>query len=76
MCIRDRYAPFQNDRSQAGKCGRTHVPVSYTHLDVYKRQGVHSNCAVTEVEVKNAEAKILSENVTYYKETVRPWAGN
>ena len=38
--------------------------------------GVHSNCAVTEVEVKNAEAKILSENVTYYKETVRPWAGN
>ena len=45
-------------------------------LEKYWGIGVHSNCAVTEVEVKNAEAKILSENVTYYKETVRPWAGN
>ena len=35
-----------------------------------------SNEKWKEVEVKNAEAKILSENVTYYKETVRPWAGN
>jgi hypothetical protein len=24
--------------------------------------------------VKNGEATILSENVTYYEETVRPWA--
>ena len=45
-------------------------------LEKYWGIGVHNNCAVTEVEVKNAEAKILSENVTYYKETVRPWAGN
>ena len=45
-------------------------------LEKYWGIGVHSNCAVTEVEVKNAEAQILSENVTYYKETVRPWAGN
>ena len=45
-------------------------------LEKYWGIGVHNNCAVTEVEVKNAEAQILSENVTYYKETVRPWAGN
>ena len=43
-------------------------------LEKYWGIGVHSNCAVTEVEVKNGEAKILSENVTYYEEAVRPWA--
>ena len=43
-------------------------------LEKYWGIGVHNNCAVTEVEVKNAEAQILSENVTYYEETVRPWA--
>ena len=43
-------------------------------LEKYWGIGVHSNCGVTEVEVKNEEATILSENVTYYEETVRPWA--
>jgi hypothetical protein len=43
-------------------------------LEKYWGIGVHSNCGVTEVEVKNGEATILSENVTYYEETVRPWA--
>lgn len=43
-------------------------------LEKYWGIGVHSNCGVTEVEVKNGEATILSENVTYYEEAVRPWA--
>lgn len=43
-------------------------------LEKYWGIEVHSNCGVTEVEVKNGEATILSENVTYYEETVRPWA--
>ncbi len=42
-------------------------------LEKYWGIGVHSNCGVTEVEVKNGEAKILSENITYYEEKVRPW---
>ena len=43
-------------------------------LEQYWGIGVHSNCGVTEVEIKDGEAKILSENVTYYEEAVRPWA--
>ena len=36
--------------------------------------GVHKNCAVTEVEVKDGSFRILSENVVYYKDKVDPWA--
>lgn len=35
--------------------------------------GVHKNCAVTEVEVQNGKAQILSENKAYYKADVKPW---
>ncbi len=36
--------------------------------------GVHKNCAVTEVEAKDGNFRILSENVVYYKDKVDPWA--
>ena len=35
--------------------------------------GVHKNCAVTSVLVKDGKAEILSENVTYYKDEVKNW---
>ena len=50
MCIRDRYRELQSRRWHAedlqplcaklgeGQTGKTLVAVSYTHLDVYKRQ--------------------------------------
>lgn len=35
--------------------------------------GVHKNCAVTEVQVRNGIPRILSENVTYYDDEVESW---
>lgn len=43
-------------------------------LSRYWGDGVHRNCAVTEVEVKDCEPKILSENVIYYENVKDPWA--
>lgn len=37
--------------------------------------GVHKNCAVTEVEVKNGIWRIVSENQVYYDDEVEEWAG-
>ena len=34
---------------------------------------VHKNCAVTEVEVVDGKPKIISENVVYYDDEVKPW---
>ena len=34
MCIRDRFLPIKNFVFRVGSV----IPVSYTHLDVYKRQ--------------------------------------
>lgn len=40
----------------------------------YWGEGVHKNCAVTEVVCDKGEFHILSENVVYYKDQVEPWA--
>ena len=50
MCIRDSAGDAAGDVQIAGELltGHTHIAVSYTHLDVYKRQGVGrfaSECA-------------------------------
>lgn len=36
-------------------------------------EGVHKNCAVTEIEVKDGKPEILSENQVYYKDQVKSW---
>ena len=42
-------------------------------LAEYWGEGVHKNCAVTEVQVTDGKPKILSENVVYYDDEVEPW---
>ena len=42
-------------------------------LAEYWGTGVHKNCAVTEVEVTDGKPVILSENVVYYDDEVKPW---
>ncbi len=42
-------------------------------LSEYWGQGVHKNCAVTEVEVCGGIYRILSENQVYYDDIVEPW---
>lgn len=42
-------------------------------LAEYWGEGVHKNCAVTEVEVTDGKPKIISENVVYYDDEVEPW---
>ena len=69
MCIRDRLAGDQHTQQAAGE-GQRHreqddeggqqAPVSYTHLDVYKRQG--STLTVTKTREPNASLIIQSED--------------
>lgn len=42
-------------------------------LSEYWGQGVHKNCAVTEVLVEDGAFQILSENQVYYDDDVKPW---
>lgn len=42
-------------------------------LAEYWGQGVHKNCAVTEVEVTDGTYRILSEDKVYYDDVVKPW---
>lgn len=42
-------------------------------LAEYWGEGVHKNCAVTEVEVTGGRPVIISENVAYYDDEVEPW---
>lgn len=42
-------------------------------LSEYWGIGVHKNCAVTEVQIRNGIPEILSENVVYYDDKVEPW---
>lgn len=42
-------------------------------LWAYWGQGVHKNCAVTEVEKKEGRFCIVKENIVYYKDKVEPW---
>lgn len=44
-----------------------------TSLAEYWGIGVHKNCAVTEVEVRDGNPLILSENVVYYDDNVESW---
>lgn len=45
-----------------------------TSLADYWGVGVHKNCAVTEVLIREGRPKILSENVVYYDGITDPWA--
>lgn len=42
-------------------------------LAEYWGDGVHKNCAVTEVEVTDVKPVVISENVVYYDDEVEPW---
>ena len=42
-------------------------------LEKYWGVGVHKNCAVTEVEVKDRIPNIISENKVYYDDKVKEW---
>lgn len=42
-------------------------------LEEYWDQGVHKNCAVTEVLAADEGFQILSENRVYYDDYVKPW---
>ena len=42
-------------------------------LENYWGIGVHKNCAVTEVEVKDQIPVILTENKVYYDDKVKEW---
>jgi len=42
-------------------------------LENYWGVGVHKNCAVTEVEVKDLKPVIISENKVYYDDKVKEW---
>ena len=42
-------------------------------LEKYWGVGVHKNCAVTEVEVKDQIPVIISENKVYYDDKVKEW---
>ncbi len=42
-------------------------------LAEYWGEGVHKNCAVTEVEVIDGTPVVISENVVYYDDEVEPW---
>lgn len=42
-------------------------------LAEYWGEGVHKNCAVTEVEVTDGRPVIISENIVYYDDEVEPW---
>ena len=41
-CLR-RVAIIASSAQASGPSGAVHAPVSYTHLDVYKRQGMHNS---------------------------------
>ncbi|MCI8561025.1 MAG: histidine phosphatase family protein [Dorea sp.] len=56
----------------AALCGMLNV-MKNKPVSEYWGKGVHKNCAVTEVEVKDGLPVILSENLAYYKDEVKAW---
>ena len=56
----------------AALCGILNV-IKDKPVSEYWGQGVHKNCAVTEVEVRDGAPVILSENYVYYKDEVKAW---
>ena len=59
VCFRQTDDPyFRRTSYTSGKNGRGHTAVSYTHLDVYKRQAVESE------ETETEETEEVSEETT------------
>lgn len=56
----------------AALCGIVNV-MKNRPVSEYWGEGVHKNCAVTEVEVRDGVPLILSENYVYYKDEVKAW---
>ncbi|HJB18327.1 MAG TPA: histidine phosphatase family protein [Candidatus Bariatricus faecipullorum] len=56
----------------AALCGILRL-IKKNPMERYWDGGVHKNCAVTIVEVKDGKATILQEAVTYYNEAVEDW---
>ena len=51
MCIRDSYTPvlkvnYNVESTRVGQAIDYDKPVSYTHLDVYKRQRAYTRCRI------------------------------
>ena len=42
--------------------------LTITDMKDFWKGGVHKNCGVSMIEVKNGEARLLQENVIYYDE--------
>ncbi len=56
----------------AALCGLLNI-IKGKAMSEYWGEGVHKNCAVTEVEVTGGVPVILSENHAYYKDDVKAW---
>lgn len=56
----------------AALCGMLNY-IKNKPLEEFWGQGVHKNCAVTEIEVKDGVPEILSENKVYYTDAVKAW---
>lgn len=56
----------------AALCGMINV-IKNDPISEYWGQGVHKNCAVTEIEVTDGVPVIISENRVYYKDEVKGW---
>ncbi|MDY5846912.1 MAG: histidine phosphatase family protein [Bariatricus sp.] len=56
----------------AALCGMLRL-IKKAPIEQFWGGGVHKNCAVTIVEVKDRIPKILEEAVTYYRENVADW---
>ena len=56
----------------AALCGMLRL-IKKAPIEQFWGSGVHKNCAVTVVEVKDGKAHILEEAVTYYREEVADW---
>ena len=57
----------------AALCGLLWLMRGNEPLAKYWGNGVHKNCAVSIVEVKEGSAVILEENVVYYRDEVADW---
>lgn len=56
----------------AALCGMLNV-MKNKPVSEYWGEGVHKNCAVTEVEVTDGAVVVLSENYAYYNDDVKAW---
>lgn len=56
----------------AALCGMINC-IKQKPVSEYWGDGVHKNCAVTEVEADDLDIHIISENKVYYKDEVKEW---